>query len=75
MSSTGIGDVVEQSDTREGALFIDGVGRCVDVSIVSIEVDDLGSVGRAEGFGKDERSVVDRAYWGGLARVYAMVIR
>ena len=51
MSSTSIGDIVEQSDTRESALFIDGVGRCVDVSIVSIEVDDLGSVGRAEGFG------------------------
>ena len=51
MASAGIGDIVEQSDTREVALFIDGVGGCVYVSVVSVDVDDLSSVGGTEGFG------------------------
>lgn len=50
---------IEEGNTDGVSILVDAVGRSVDASIVRIEIQDLGGIGRAQRFGRDKCGVVN----------------
>ena len=57
-----IGHKVKQRHTRDSAMFVDGVCRCIYVGGVGIQIKDLSGVGRAEGFCNDKGREIYRPW-------------